>query len=281
MEEKLLKCPNCGANATNNQNCEYCGSLLVRFVDKGIDLSKTSYTSNAEVFPGLIQHLQQNLRMQGTSTLVGTDVFRELGKQEKNSNGYVLSVIQTNICMWYDNQYFKKTGSNKGLSILLSFETILNDNDFQEFNFEEDARLSRFEQLESFSLFVPHTCYAKNQGLKRRFRQYAIDFGQDAEGAARLISEIIQKVYQIPLAEKIEILTNEGSAFEKARNEAAKARSGETDGGETNGGYAWWYIPGCILICIVSVLVFGLPWWFGIACCVLGYVVEEFLSKSN
>ena len=38
MVEKLLKCPNCGANATNHQNCEYCGSLLVRFVDKGISL---------------------------------------------------------------------------------------------------------------------------------------------------------------------------------------------------------------------------------------------------
>lgn len=38
MELKTYVCPNCGANTTNAQNCEYCGSLLVRFVDKGISL---------------------------------------------------------------------------------------------------------------------------------------------------------------------------------------------------------------------------------------------------
>ena len=39
MEANVIKCPNCGASSTNHTNCEYCGSLLVRFVDKGIDLS--------------------------------------------------------------------------------------------------------------------------------------------------------------------------------------------------------------------------------------------------
>ena len=251
MEEKLLKCPNCGANATNHQNCEYCGSLLVRFVDKGIDLSKTNYTSNAEVFPGLIQHLQQNLRMQGPSTLVGTDVFRELGKQEEKSDGYVLAVIQTNICIWHDGQYFKKTGSNKGLCIILRFVTALNVNDEEDtlkFNQKEDAKLSRFERLESFPLFVPHTCYADEIGQKWRIREYAIDFGQDAEGAARLVSEILQKVYQIPLAEKIEILTNEGAAVEKARNEAAKARGVNSDGIPQ---WVWW-VGGIILFALIK-----------------------------
>lgn len=30
---KTVVCPNCGANATNLQNCEYCGSMLVRCCD--------------------------------------------------------------------------------------------------------------------------------------------------------------------------------------------------------------------------------------------------------
>ena len=29
-EIKTILCPNCGANTTNHQNCEYCGSMLVR-----------------------------------------------------------------------------------------------------------------------------------------------------------------------------------------------------------------------------------------------------------
>ena len=102
MEEKLLKCPNCGANATNHQNCEYCGSLLVRFVDKGIDLSQTSYTSNAEVFPGLVQNLQQNLRMQENSDdSTVTDIYRELGK-EGITLGNVICVLRTGLCSWRD-----------------------------------------------------------------------------------------------------------------------------------------------------------------------------------
>jgi len=50
----VLSCPNCGAAITNRKNCEYCGSLLVRFIDKGINLIGTEYTSNVKVYPGLI-----------------------------------------------------------------------------------------------------------------------------------------------------------------------------------------------------------------------------------
>ena len=50
MEANVIKCPNCGASSTNHTNCEYCGSLLVRFVDKGIDLSTTSYLTNDKVY---------------------------------------------------------------------------------------------------------------------------------------------------------------------------------------------------------------------------------------
>lgn len=37
-EIKTIVCPNCGANTTNHQNCEYCGSMLVRCYEMmGID----------------------------------------------------------------------------------------------------------------------------------------------------------------------------------------------------------------------------------------------------
>ena len=36
MEKQIqaIVCPNCGANAHNHLNCEYCGSILVRFADE-------------------------------------------------------------------------------------------------------------------------------------------------------------------------------------------------------------------------------------------------------
>ena len=64
MELKSLVCPHCGANTTNMQNCEYCGSLLVRFVDKGIDISNTSYNNGDNIFPGLLTELRNNLTLQ-------------------------------------------------------------------------------------------------------------------------------------------------------------------------------------------------------------------------
>jgi len=233
MEEKLLKCPNCGANVTNHQNCEYCGSLLVRFVDKGIDLSQTSYASNAEVFPGLIQNLQQNLRMQENSDdSIVTDILRELGK-EGNTNGSVIAVLRTGFCIWSDGQDINLGEGDIGFCIILGFDTNVDesDDDNRSFNQLQDEELARFEKLECFPLFTPHTSYYTDEdGYKRKGREYAIDFGKDVEGAARLISEIMQKVFDIPLTEKIEILTNQGNAaIDNARNEAIKARSHEVD----------------------------------------------------
>lgn len=255
MEEKLLRCPNCGANATNHQNCEYCGSLLVRFVDKGIDLSKTSYTSNAEVFPGLIQNLQQNLRMQESSNeSVITDIFREIGKQEENSNGHVLSGVRTGRCTWSDGQDIRIAKGNKGLQVGLVFQWVLENNDNEKvikFNHLTEEHLSQFEKLESFPLFTPHTSYGKTFGMKTKSCDYAIDFGQDVEGAARLISEIMQKVYQIPYTEKIDIFTNSGKFnVDKARKEACKARGADFDGGIPQ--WVWW-VGGIILWLILMV----------------------------
>ena len=224
MEERILKCPNCGANATNHQNCEYCGSLLVRFVDKGINLSNTSYTSDSEVFPGLIQHLQQNIKMQDFSDeCVATDIYRQLGKKEWYSNGWVMSVLRTGKCTWQDGQSIALGEGNQGLCVAFEFDTYRNCNSSYEnsYNLHMSDKLNRFEELDSFPLFTPHTSCDGN--LTRR--EYAIDFGKDVEGAARLISEVMQRVFQIPLSENVQILTNQGNAIDNARNQAIENRN--------------------------------------------------------
>lgn len=227
MEERTLRCPNCGANATNHDNCEYCGSLLVRFVDRGIDLSQTSYQDNGEVFPGLIKELKQNLALQRQGDEgVATDIYRAPGKG--TGDGYLACVLRTGKSMWHDKQDIRLSNSDKGLVIVWDFSPLVDTSDSEaiESNKLIEARLERFKKLPSFELFTSHFCYiTDSDGNKRKGRQYAIDFGEDAEGAARLLSEILIKVEEVPLDEDIEFYTNYGvKAVNKSRKDVDAAR---------------------------------------------------------
>ena len=114
MTEQLLKCPNCGANATNHENCEYCGSLLVRFVEKGIDLTKTTYMTNDNVFPGLTEELHANLRLQKQypNQSVVTDIYT---KDNYNNTG--LCVLRTGYAYWSDGIRVDCHGKTEGFVI--------------------------------------------------------------------------------------------------------------------------------------------------------------------
>ena len=260
-------CPNCGANTTNTDNCEYCGSLLVRFVEKGIDLSKTSYTSNVEVFPGLIKELEQNLALQkqGDKGVV-TDIYRAVGKEGETSDGTVLSVLRTGKSVWSDDQDIKLSNSDKGLVIALGFSTCVDEKSNTDFNREMERQLALFKQLPCYELFTSHRCfYTDEDGEKRKGIEYAIDFGQDAEGAARLISEIMVKVYGVPLDEDVEFYTNVGDNIDKSREQVKAARTGgsvdcdndsydDDDDDDENGR------PIPVWQCALGVIIFIL-WW--------------------
>lgn len=256
-ELKSYTCPNCGANTTNADNCEYCGSLLVRFVEKGIDLSKTSYLSNTEVFPGLIKELEQNLAMQeqGDESTV-TDIYRSINIKD---NYACPCVLRTGKCSWFDDQNILLSKSNKGLVIALNFSTLVDTSDLDniKYNKEEERKLNLFKQLPSFELFTPHNSfYTDPWGAKRKGIEYAIDFGEDAEGAARLISEILIKVFEVPLDENLEFYTNYGNdKIEKARRMVYKSRGnsydGDDDDDDDEGGQSyptWVYWVGSLIL---------------------------------
>ena len=59
-----ITCPNCGANPTNRRNCEYCGSMLIRFADKNITIDDNKYGKKAKIIPGLESALKSNLAIQ-------------------------------------------------------------------------------------------------------------------------------------------------------------------------------------------------------------------------
>lgn len=201
MEANVIKCPNCGASSKNHTNCEYCGSLLVRFVDKGIDLSTTSYLTNSKVYAGLIDALKQNLdRQELSESAVETGIFYKSSptvKLSRKRHG-VATVFRSGSTTWSDGDPIKLGDKNRGLVIKFSFDIHAEGNDVS------DERIERqhqdFKSLGSFPLFTPHSGVYMRPGSSSRFRsqEYAIDFGQDVEGAARLISEVLSKVYGIP-----------------------------------------------------------------------------------
>ena len=220
MEIKSYICPNCGANTTNAQNCEYCGSLLVRFVEKGIDLSHTTYTNNDAVFPGLIEELNRNLKLQDENpgVCVSTDLYKEMGDGDRSCISIMSSLI------WQDETESPEFDNSKGkkqLCIVIGFDTYTDVQSWKEFNDKMDNQLAKFRQLDSFPLFTAHNCsYTDSYGMSRYGREYAVNFGEDAEGAARLVSEILIKVEGWSPTDTYDMFTNVGvDNIEQARNE--------------------------------------------------------------
>ena len=248
MELKTYVCPNCGANTTNTQNCEYCGSLLVRFVEKGIDLSHTSYLNNNAVFPGLVEELKRNLELQSENPKdwVATDLLRKI-----NDSMECISIV--NGVSW-DDSVSPEFDGNKKLCVVLDFSTYTDVSSYKDFNDKRDAKLAKFRQLDSFPLFSVHNETSEDQqGCLRYDRSYAINFGEDAEGAARLASEILIKVEGWSPTEPYDMFTNVGRGIERARNAWIGAHGfGDDSGSEEDGlGFSspWtWVIAAVIFI---------------------------------
>ena len=239
MELKTYVCPNCGANTTNAQNCEYCGSLLVRFVEKGIDLSHTSYTNNSGVFPGLIEELKRNLKLQeeNPDLVVVTDLLKETATGEKSAVSIISSLLWAD---GTDSPEFVRSKGKKQLCIINGFDTYTDTDvaSLKEFNDEKDAQLARFRQLDSFPLFTAHNCtYEDEYGSSCYGREYAINFGEDAEGAARLVSEILIKVKGWSPTEPYDMFTNVGEDVYRARDawDVAHGFGADSDSQQTSG----------------------------------------------
>lgn len=65
MENQVstIVCPNCGASTTNGHNCDFCGSLLVRFVAENKEVDTITFGENAKEMEGLKDALKQNLSL--------------------------------------------------------------------------------------------------------------------------------------------------------------------------------------------------------------------------
>lgn len=189
---RTLVCPNCGANITNTENCEYCGSLLVRFIEKGIDLKNTNYLDNSHIFDTLLSKLKRSLQMREQSSFVkpvAVDIY-------KYPFIPICCVNQSEICTYSDGTPIPRS-SNKGMLVIFPFDK------------DSEDKHMKFKELDCFPLFTERDSFVKTLGVKSLITDYYIDFGNDAEGAARLLSDILSKVYDISDRE-FECKVNEG-----------------------------------------------------------------------
>lgn len=262
---KVVKCPNCGANATNLSNCEYCGSLLVRFVEKKIDLSHTTYLNDVETYPGLINALKLNLQLQESTNEEGvaTDI---VGPVTHNDTGrdYIGCVLRNGYINFLDGSS-APSKSKKGICINFSFSSYL-DRGYELFNAINEEQRKRFKTLDCYPLFIEHiSFYTDELGYDRKCHEYFIDFGKDAEGASRLISKVLKDVLEIPFDANIEYYTNAGyDNIEEARRKINAEIYGTSDSDSNSNNDIWRWLVGDnstanILAWIVSVI-FILYW---------------------
>lgn len=238
-EVKSYVCPNCGANTTNTQNCDYCGSLLVRFVERNIDLSGTAYLNNDKVLPGLIKHLEQNLTLQKNSEdCVATDI----SWKTDDTSLECMSVMRQGWTAWQDNTDICITDQTQGLLVLIGFDQYI-DPGYDDINNRTMIAEEKFKKLPSFNLFTPHRCfYESDDGSKIKASEYAIYFGNDVEGAARIVSELLEKVYDVNLNDNsIEIYTNSGDNIYKSRKELEDNFLKEEDSTFSIFGLKWYW----------------------------------------
>ena len=204
METQKAICPNCGASITNTQNCEFCGSLLIRLQQSGINIAASDYKDDGKIFQGLVGALKRNLDLQKATnytTAVSTDICVE----RNGKNIFVASVVDLLLAL--DETVFFPTKDDDKEHLMITFhyapDSVSGD----------ELRLRKFRNLDIYELFTEHISIIN--GIK--WYEYAIDFGGDVEGAARLISKVIHEVESIPYEAKIECYTNSGDDIDKSR----------------------------------------------------------------
>lgn len=178
IQTSTLVCPNCGASTTNGHNCDYCGSLLVRFAAQEKDVDNATFGEDSTEIFGLKEELKKNLsyqKIKRDDEVVVTSII--------DSRGLITQVVETAHCN------FGAAGENpflgiydKGITLRVTFET---RNENEEIAQSERARLNWFKKQSFYFLFTQQNLPVGTY--------YYIDFGEDIENAAKLISAMLMQ----------------------------------------------------------------------------------------
>lgn len=267
---RAIECPNCGAPATNHDNCEYCGSLMVRFADKGLDSLANEFLRSHSVLPGLLNHLHKNIEIQeqaeqdNSKDIAATDIWID---DENWSGGKVVFctvlpaanlalgsfTIDSSGCI----DMIQPFENYDGISLATLFQ-------FKIYKDAESApiereRLNNFKKLSSFPLFESYVSSGDDSGNEYTLYDYAINFGRDEEGAAMLISEVAEKVYGCDPNKALEYYTNNFDVIENIRSSITGVKQGisnteETDSDSSADWKKWIWIVFVIGFVLLSLL---------------------------
>ena len=251
MESQIsaIVCPNCGANTTNHQNCDYCGSLLVRFVGADVNLDQTSYLSNDSCLPGLIDALKENIRLQKEhpDKAVVTDIANPFDEDSDARVNYICSVLKS---LGYGNEKGElvfKDAKPLSLAVGFNFPQYTDKNFAPEFNKTNREQLDTFTKLSSSQLFKKEIRFGDDGfGYPQKKYIYSIDFGGDVEGAARLISEIAVKVYGCEPCRALDYYTNWGAAIDENRALLAGKEPSRSSTESSSGAEGGCYVATCV-----------------------------------
>jgi hypothetical protein len=172
IEINIITCPSCGASPTNNKNCEFCGSLFVRYKDVKLDHSEL-FDNNSKfigfIYPGLENELRKNLDLQTNSSFIITDIMHK--------GQVVLQIVQTS------KLDLKLNGSPK------SFPGIAIHVPFTEDRADEYGKFITIEESKLFQ-----SSYSSEYDV----HDFMIDFGNDSVGASYLASVYLIKQEGLP-----------------------------------------------------------------------------------
>ncbi len=241
---KKVVCPNCGQIASNNKNCEHCGSLLVRFPWLGIDLSDTTYLTNDQVFPGLIE---------------GLNVFyKYFDKVYDFSSARSYPAVH----LYYNREQFPGHPSPDDEILYLTPTADESELEygrlrFTGFNINVSAPIIRdnIKNLACYPLVTVVEQIIDDPMMGMHYTEHCIDCGKDAEGTARIVSDIIRNVFK---TNNVRIVTEESDLEEvipKAQSNSF-VRNNLFDFIKTIAYLVW-----CLLV-VVAILVLLIKWIF-------------------
>ncbi|MBO5581474.1 MAG: hypothetical protein J5948_03060 [Bacteroidales bacterium] len=215
---QTIVCPNCGANASNHQNCEYCGSLLVRFRSLGEDINDKVFGKNAYIVPELEDNLKRNLLQQelggAAHTIAGAVMEGEVfplmfnitplmksGQVSRNlSSGESFGFYGADLDSQIDYSQFDDICVAENLHTQVFFISSVLPKASMELKktyIEDRVAEDHFKDTTSSTLFtkveVPLRNMANGEVLGT-MNVYYINFGKDAKNAAFMISEILEKL---------------------------------------------------------------------------------------
>jgi ribosomal protein L32 len=186
---QTIVCPNCGANATNHHNCEYCGSFLVQRASEGKDVS-------------MYVQVAKKYNNQGLASAI--KLYSNLLKEhpaEKN----LQFIAERKVTLIPDNFDSESDDNqpNTGFSLCLNSVGL-----------EHNGVLGKFRNsplIQAFNM-SNEMIWEVGTGQETMGTVYKLDFGYDYEGASKVVLQLLE-LFGVNVEESTFVIYDGGADF--------------------------------------------------------------------